>query len=89
MPFIELYLWAAAGVVISIALPILRRLLPQPGPADLKGPWDAIRPYVVIGGFSLLTALLVVALLGDAVKDWRAAMLAGYAWDSTLQKVKA
>ena len=37
---------------------------------------------------SALTALLVVAFIGDNLMDPRAAILAGYAWDSTLQKMR-
>jgi len=51
---------------------------------------NRIKPYLALGLFSLLTALLVVAFLGDTLgSDWRPAFVAGYAWDSTLQKVKA
>jgi hypothetical protein len=35
-----------------------------------------------------LTAFLIVAFLGDTLKDYRAALVAGYAWDSTLQKMR-
>jgi hypothetical protein len=38
--------------------------------------------------FSLLTALLVVAFTQETLTDWKAALLAGYAWDSTIQKLK-
>jgi hypothetical protein len=87
MSFLELYLLAAAGVAISVALPILRRMLPTAKPAGLQGLWKPAKPYVIVGAFSLLTALLIVAFLGGTVEDWRAVLLAGYAWDSTLQKV--
>lgn len=45
-------------------------------------------PYFLLGVASMLTALLIVALLADTLKDHRAALLAGYAWDSTLQKLR-
>jgi hypothetical protein len=89
MSFVEIYLFVSAGVVVSIVLPILRGLLPKPKAARVAGVWPILKPYVVVGAFSLLTGLLIVALLGDAMQDWRAAVLAGYAWDSTLQKVAA
>lgn len=97
MAFLELYLITALGIVISIMLPILRRflpkvpilrrLLPKGAPAGVEGVWDKMKPYVLVGVFSLLTALLIVAFVGDALQDWRVAILAGYAWDSTLQKI--
>ena len=87
MAFLELYLFTALGIAISIMLPILRRLLPKGAPAGVEGVWDKMKRYVLVGVFSLLTALLIVAFVGDALQDWRVAILAGYAWDSTLQKV--
>lgn len=49
--------------------------------------WQVARPYVVTGLFSVLAALLIVAFMEDQLADWRAELLAGYAWDSTLQKL--
>lgn len=53
----------------------------------LSAVWPAARPYALLGAFSLLVALLVVAFLGDALTDWRSALIAGYLWDSTVQKI--
>lgn len=89
MSFIEVYGFVVIGVAISVVLPILKRLLPTAKQAGIQGVWVKIKPFIVIGAFSLLTGLLVVALLGNSVGDWRAALLAGYAWDSTLQKLAA
>ena len=88
------YLGVLTGVLLSISLPILRALLPPP-PATAKGGaagaaiWAELRPFVVVALFSALTAILVLAFAGDAVDKWQwyQALLAGYAWDSTLQKV--
>ena len=81
------YGWCVAGILISIVLPILRRLLPQPRTFTSElPPW---KRYAVIGMFSLVTAVIVVAFSRDSVSSWQwyDAVLAGYAWDSTLQKV--
>jgi hypothetical protein len=86
MSFLSIYLIIAAGIVISIVLPILRKSLPTPKPAGV-GIWSIAKPYLAVGIFSLLTAVLILALVGDTLKDWRGAILAGYAWDSTLQKL--
>ena len=88
------YFICAVGVVISVILPILRALLPGPPTGNsrwekAKAIWLAARPYIVLGVFSLVSALLIVAASGETLKDWRAALLAGYAWDSTLQKLKS
>lgn len=87
MSFFQIYLLVAAGIAVSILIPILKRLLPKPEPAGVAGFWKKLKPYIWVGVFSLLTAVLIVAFLGDSLQDWRAAILAGYAWDSTLQKV--
>ena len=48
--------------------------------------WRIIAPYLLLGVASAVTAILIVAAMGDTLKDYRAALLAGYAWDSTLAK---
>ena len=82
-----IYLSVVGGVVISVALPFIRALVPKPNVSlDRKEFWKKIRPYVATGIFSLLTALLIVAGMGKQLDSWGAALLAGYTWDSTLQK---
>lgn len=97
---VHAYLWCALGIVISVLLPILweavYRYFPKPKPAAAVMPagaavgafWRAAVPYLILGAASLLTAVLVVAFVGDTMKDYRAALLGGYAWDSTLQKLR-
>jgi len=85
-PFLQ-YLQVVIGILISIVLPILRKQLPVP--AALAAAPSPAKTYIVIGLFSLLTAVLIIAFGGAATNDWKwyTAILAGYAWDSTLQKV--
>jgi hypothetical protein len=97
-----MYLWCALGIVVSVLLPVIwsavRRYFPAPvltawgvpgGAAfSVKELWDAAKPYVLLGVASLLTALLIVAFVGDQLANFKAALLAGYAWDSTLQKLR-
>jgi hypothetical protein len=83
MSFWGAYLIVVVGILISFAIPALKRLIwiQPPERADIKR-------FAYIGLFSLLTALLVMAFGGDSLlQDWRAALLAGYAWDSTFQKI--
>lgn len=95
LTMLQAYLWCVVGIVVSIVLPILRTLLPRAPDANKQGDekgfaavlWEAAKPYVVVGLFSLLTGLLIVAFTWGTLQDWRAALLAGYAWDSTLQKL--
>ncbi len=49
--------------------------------------WPQVRKYFVLLAFSLLTALLIIAALGDSIGSLGAAFVAGYAWDSTIQKI--
>ena len=92
--FIGIYIPVALGVIISVILPIIRKMIPgqQVGPAGVRGFlsrfWPMAKPYVLLGIFSLLVGLLIVAFVGDTLTDWRVALVGGYAWDSTLQKIK-
>jgi hypothetical protein len=95
----NIYGWCVLGVGISVLLPILwaavYRYFPKPkeaGPAAVAPVLEAflklVLPYLLLGLASAVTALLIVALSGDTLSDFRAALLAGYAWDSTLQKFR-
>ena len=92
--FVGSYIPVALGVIISVVLPIIRKMIPgaSAGPAGVEGflPrfWSVAKPYVILGVFSLLVGLLIVAFVGDTLTDWRVALMTGYAWDSTLQKIK-
>ncbi|MBC9032935.1 hypothetical protein IAG41_11070 [Sphingomonas sp. JC676] len=92
----ELYFWCVAGIVISVLLPVIwvavRAAFPAPaGPAglrdDSKKLWTIIKPYLLLGIASAMTAIIIMFALGKQVETAQAAMLAGYAWDSTLQKL--
>ncbi len=84
----------ALGVAVSVLLPVLAAAVqtafsPRKEGARAFGGvvWTVFKPYALLGVFSVVTALLVVAYLGDTLADARAAILAGYAWDATLQKI--
>ena len=95
---IALYLWCLLGVLISVVLPglwayVRERFPASPGaqPKSMIAPSglvELIRPYAALGLASSLTAILVMAFAGDSLTDYRAGLLIGYAWDSTLQKLK-
>lgn len=98
MNFWQVYIACAGGVVLSIAIPVLAKAVQKQfnvgGPAELGGVrllmhaiWQQLRPYAILTAFSLTVALLVVAFMGESLRTWQLALLAGYAWDSTLQKV--
>ncbi len=90
---VKIYLWCALGIAISVLLPILWQIVysyfPKPptvAAPDWEAVWQLVKAYLILMVASLLTAILIVAILGDTLTDYRAALLAGYAWDSTLQK---
>ena len=85
-PFYQ-YGFCVLGILISIILPVLRRLLPKP--ALFGSDFTAWKLYGAIGLFSLITAVMVIAFGKTSVSTWHwfDALLAGYAWDSTLQKL--
>lgn len=91
-PFVQ-YGEVVIGILVSIALPILRQSLPKPMNIASLLPANAVaaslKTYLFVGLFSLLTAILIVAFGGSATTGWQwyTAILAGYAWDSTLQKL--
>lgn len=87
VPWMQFF-WVVVGIVLSILVPILRAMLPKPkaGYAAAKG---LARELGVVAAFSALVGVLVIAFAGEQVDQWgwRMALLAGYAWDSTLQKI--
>ena len=99
MLFLQTYIPCAGGIVLSILIPVLSKTVrdtfgPPRKPAMLgeragffNFAWQHIEPYVKLGLFSLCVALLIVAVSGDTLKTWQAALIAGYLWDSTLQKI--
>jgi len=93
LPFFQAYGCLALGIVLSVILPIFRQGLPMPRgglaseSALIPRIWQVAKPYVSLGVFSLLAALLLLAMTGDTLRTWKTAILAGYAWDSTFQKM--
>jgi MFS family permease len=92
--FLIVYVFCAIGVAFSVVLPILQKAVQnafRPTKNDrstIMVLWAAAKPYLILGLFSLVVALLLVAFLKDQLTDWRVALLSGYAADSTLQKLK-
>ena len=86
---LQMYLFCVLGVIISLVLPIIRAQIPKPESRYLEllgGNKGVLKHCFMVGIFSLITALLLVAVV-EPLQTWKAALLAGYAWDSTLQKL--
>lgn len=93
--FLFNYGMVALGVFISLMLPVLKQYVIRPADQEATARmspgarfWVVARPYLVTALFSLILGLLIVAAAPDTLNDWRAALLAGYAGDSTLQKLR-
>ncbi len=73
MGFGEIYGAVVLGIIPSIVGPLLRKVIPTQVELTESQPYfDRIKPFLAIGAFSLLTALLVVAFLGDTLGTERA-----------------
>jgi hypothetical protein len=85
--------YSTIGITISIILPILRKKLPQPLSLAKYFPTGetsgAVRVYLYIGLFSLLTSVIILAFGGAQVASWEwyTATIYGFTWDSILQKI--
>ena len=78
------YLIICGGVLISIILPVVKQFIIKSKGIERQ---VAIKPYLMTGLFSLLAGILIFAFVED-ITDWKEALIAGYAWDSTLQKLR-
>jgi hypothetical protein len=96
MTIFQLYLLFVAGILLSILLPVAKKWVKaaqDPGAEHGIGEvLKIIKPYALAGigsaviGFALL--LLFYQTSTEPEKTtWFNAMLYGYAWDSTLQKL--
>ena len=91
------YCWIVVGVFVSLVMPIVRQLaVPPPGlphgfRAVVQHIWPTARPYVFMGIFSFMAAIVILA--GVRVKTLQidskwGAFLLGYFCDATIQKLK-
>jgi|GEM_PF-1960121 len=87
------FAFIVVGILASVLVPIFwqaaRASLPARGFSGFGALlWTAVRPYLLLGLASIATAPVIYAF-GGATLDghWQLALLAGYAWDSTLQKI--
>ena len=83
------YCFIVLGIIISFILPILKKALPQADSTTFRGrAATAAKDYLIILVFSLVAGFLTLAAFPE-VFEWKTALLTGYAWDSTLQKLIA
>jgi hypothetical protein len=86
------YLWVALGVFVAVIFPLLRAAI-GPKPMGVLGgipPW--LKKYLLILAFSLVTAIIVLAIYlsstegGLKTVQWFTLFLLGFAWESTIEK---
>jgi formate hydrogenlyase subunit 3/multisubunit Na+/H+ antiporter MnhD subunit len=98
--YVQLFLWFYLGIILSLVAPIalrwLRELTGQKRP-EAKGIgndiWNFARPYLKTAIASAVVGFLLLLVFLAAGNDpretlWYNAVLYGYAWDSTLQKLR-
>jgi hypothetical protein len=81
------------GIAASLIIPTLSKLLPLPGRVPLTAAilttiWRVAQPFVGTAALSVVVATIVLASARGAGLAWYDAVLLGYAWDSTLQKLR-
>ena len=89
------FLWIVAGIVLSIAVPVAVRTL-KPEREELQGLSDSwfvrvLKPYLKYAAASMVLGFLTLAVVkysGGQFKSWPEALMAGYLWDATIQKIK-
>jgi hypothetical protein len=82
--------YAAVGVALSVLMPFLAALVkkywPTTGITSFTDVWKAWAPYLALGAFSIVVGVLVAAAADFESREL--AVLAGFAWDKTLQVAK-
>ena len=98
LPDWSVYLCIVLGIIVSVAMPVVRKLAELPRNTDehlrkyVTRAWQAaVRPYVLMAIFSFLAALVILA--GVHVKKLQidstwGAFLLGYFADATIQKIR-
>lgn len=80
------FLWIVVGILLSVLVPWAASIL---NPQDKRGSsWQRYLPYagaaLVIGFFTLV----VVKYSGGSFNTWPEALMVGYFWEATLEKIK-
>jgi hypothetical protein len=83
--------YAALGVALSVIMPFLAAIVAKYWPRNTRitswpNVWEETAPYIALGAFSIVVAVLVAAAADFDTKEL--ALLAGFAWDKTLQVAK-
>ncbi len=101
MDAFNLYACFVAGIVLSVVVPVAARMVGAARTSFGHGLWsDALtkvwlfaRPLLLLSAGSAILGIIVLVMYlsanPDANPEWNDAVLYGFGWDSTLQKVKS
>jgi hypothetical protein len=91
------FVYVFLGIVLSLVIPVLRKLA-SPPPDGGKNPpswlarlWPVAKPYVLLAALSLALSIVTLAIAqaqNVTMQYWHQAFLLGYFFDSTIQKFK-
>jgi hypothetical protein len=94
----EIYGLFVAGIILSVIVPIALRWVKTATDTAKKGAimttiWTFAGPYIKVAiGSAIVGFLLLLVFLGTSPDlnklAWYNAVLYGYGWDATLQKIK-
>jgi precorrin-4 methylase len=94
---VEAILYAAVGVFISFLIPVLRKsviTVRNQGKTSLRISEEAkkiLKSYLMTAIFSIIAAIIAIAYLyanDSPINGWATALIAGFTFDSFLQKLK-
>jgi len=80
------FLWIVAGVILSVLVPWAASIL---NPRDERE--SSLQRYLPYAGAALvigLFTLVVIKYTGGSLKAWYEALMVGYFWEATLEKIK-
>jgi hypothetical protein len=90
------FLWIVGGILLSMIVPIVVKTLREPYPEGLEESRfvqfvQILTPYAKYAIASLVLGVLTLAIVrrsGGSFQFWHEALMLGYFWDATVQKVK-
>jgi hypothetical protein len=80
------FLWIVAGVILSVLVPWAASIL---NPQDERE--SSLQRYLPYAGAALvigLFTLVVIKFADGSLKTWYEALMVGYFWEATLEKIK-
>ena len=80
------FLWIVVGIILSVLVPWAASIL---NPQDRRE--SSLQRYLPYAGAALVVGfftLVVVKFGGGSLKTWYEALMVGYFWEATLEKIK-